>query len=367
MPTNVSFEYAIAEKRYDDARSDDEKIIALQDMMSKAPSHKGAENLRKELSRKLSALKSKMEKQAAAAKKSGNAINIKKEGAGQVVIVGLPNSGKSTFLTNLTNAKPVIAPYPYTTKRPEVGVLNFGGAIIQLIEVPSFLENQELSTQVYSMMRVADAIILIIKDGSRDELDILITKLERKDVFITHDKPKIEIIRSEYLGVSFVNEQNLQIPKEQATNFLKNAGFRSHNIILNEKTSLDDLVRLINPRACFVKTIAVSMPFTKAIKSFTYRNIHTFDLSQKLEITEDIFRLVNKNIIYTKKPGRKADTTEPLVLDQGATVLDAAKSIHKTFARDLKYARVWGSTKFPGMTVSKNYILKNKDIVEFTV
>jgi len=367
MPTNVSFEYALAEKKYDDARSDDEKIIALQGMISKAPSHKGAENLRKELSRKLSALKAKMEKQAAAAKKSGNTINIKKEGAGQIIIVGLPNSGKSTFLTNFTNAKPLIASYPFTTKRPEVGVLNYGGAIIQLIEVPSFLESQELSTQVYSMMRVADAIIIIIRDGSKDELDTLITKLERKDVFITHEKPKIEIMRSEYLGVSFINEQNLLIPKEQAIDFLKNAGFKSHNIILNEKTGMDDLVRLINPRACFVKTICVSMPFTKQIKPFVYRNISVFDLSQKLEVTEEIFRLINKIIIYTKKPGRKADTSEPLVLDQGATILDAARSIHKTFARDLKYAKVWGSTKFPGITVSKNYRLKNKDIVEFTV
>jgi len=367
MPTNVSFEYAIAESKYDAAKTDDEKIIALQDMISKAPSHKGGENLRKELSRKLSALKTRIIKQAAAAKKSGNTINIKKEGAGQIVVVGLPNSGKSTFLSYFTNAKPLIAPYPFTTKRPEVGVLNFGGAIIQLIEVPSFLENQELATQVYSMMRVADAIILVIKDGSKDELDVLITKLERKDVFITHDKPKIDIIRSEYNGVSFVNEQNLLIPKEQAVEFLKNAGFRSHNIILNEKTSLDDLVRLINPRACFVKTVAVSMPFTKTIKPFVYRNIQTFDLSQKQEITEEIFRLINKNIIHTKKPGQKADTNEPLVLDQGATVLDAAKAIHKTFAKNLKYARVWGSTKFPGMTVSKNYVLKNKDVVEFTI
>jgi len=130
---------------------------------------------------------------------------------------------------------------------------------------------------------------------------------------------------------------------------------------------MDDLVRLINPRACFVKTICVSMPFTKQIKPFVYRNISVFDLSQKLEVTEEIFRLINKIIIYTKKPGRKADTSEPLVLDQGATILDAARSIHKTFARDLKYAKVWGSTKFPGITVSKNYRLKNKDIVEFTV
>ncbi len=367
MPTNVSFEFAIAQKRYDDSRTDEERIVALQDMISKAPSHKGAENLRKELSRKLASLKAKIEKQAAAAKKSGNTINIKKEGAGQIVVVGLPNSGKSTFLTKFTNAKPLIAPYPFTTKKPEVGVINFGGAIIQLIEVPSFLENQELSTQVYSMMRVADALILIIRDGSRDELDTLITKLENKDVFITHSKPNIEIIKSEYSGVSFINEQNLTIPREKAIDFLKNSGIRSHNIVLNEKTGMDDLLRLINPRASFAKNICISLPFTKKINPFIYRNIKVYDFSQEQEITEEIFKLVDKMIVYTKKPGQKVDKTEPLVLDNGSTVLAAAKSIHKTFAKDLKYAKVWGSTKFLGQTVSKNYVLKNKDIVEFTV
>jgi hypothetical protein len=308
-----------------------------------------------------------MEKQAAASKKSGNTINIKKEGAGQVVVVGLPNSGKSTFLTAFTNAKPLIAHYPYTTKKPEVGMLDFTGALIQVIEVPSFLDNQELSSQVYSMMRVADGIILIIRDGSRDELDTLITKLESKDVYITKERPLIEIYKSEYAGVSIVNEYNLLMPKEKAIDFLKNSGIRSHNVILNQKTNMDDLLLLINPRANFVKTIGVSMPFTKKVDPFNYRNIPVYDFSQKKDITTEIFRLVDQIIVYTKRPGQKADTSEPLVLDRGATVLDAAKSIHKTFANDLKFARVWGSTKYSGQTVSRNYILKNKDIVEFNI
>jgi len=367
MPINAGVEFGLAQKKFDDARNDEERIVALQEMISKAPSHKGAENLRKDLSRKLSSLKSKIEKQAAAAKKSGNTINIKKEGAGQVVVVGLPNSGKSTFLTEFTNAKPLIAHYPYTTKKPEVGMLDFAGALIQIIELPSFLENQDLSSQVYSMMRVADGIILMIKDGSKDDLDILITKLESKDVYITKEKPLIEIYKSEYPGVSIINEHNLLISKEKAIDFLKNSGVRSHNVILNQKTNMNDLLLLINPRANFVSTIAVSLPFTKKINPFTYRNICVYDFSQKKQITEEIFRLVNQMIIYTKKPGQKVDITVPLVLDNNATVLDAAKSIHKTFAKDLKFARVWGSTKYAGQTVSKNYILKNKDIVEFNI
>ncbi len=369
MPANVSFEFALAQKKFDEARNDEEKIIALQEMISRAPAHKGGENLRKDLSRKLAALKSKMEKQAiAAGKRTGNTINIKKEGAGQILLFGDANSGKSTFLTEYTNSKPLIAAYPYTTKKPEVGILNYGGALIQLIELPSFLERHELTPQIFSMIRVCDALVLVIKDGSIDELKRLISILEKQDVFITKKKPNIQISKSEFSGISFVNDHFLKVPKDQAIDILKSSGFRAHNIILNQETHLDDLMLLINPRASFKSAIVVSMPFSKSFnKSTFYKNIPVFDFSQKQEVTEKIFEILESVIVFTKKPGQKVDKTEPLVIDKGNTVLDAAKLIHKNFYKQLKSAKVWGSTKYPGQTVSKNYILKNRDVVEFNI
>jgi ribosome-interacting GTPase 1 len=61
------------------------------------------------------------------------------------------------------------------------------------------------------------------------------------------------------------------------------------------------------------------------------------------------------------------DKTEPLVLDKGNNVLEAARLIHKNIRKNLKSAKVWGSTRYPGQTVSRNYILKNKDVVEFNM
>jgi len=368
MPANVSFEYAIAQKKYDEARNDEEKVIALQEMISRAPAHKGGENLRKDLSRKLASLKSKLEKQAAAAKKSGSTINIKKEGAGQILILGFPNSGKSTFLTHYTNAKPLIASYPYTTTKPDVGVLDYGGAMIQLIEIPAFLKNHELTPQIYSMVRVCDALVLMIKDGSLDELDRLIKILNDQDIYVTKKKPNITISKSEFSGVSFVNDHFLTISKERAIEIFKSSGLRAHNVILNQKTTLDDLMLLINPRATFISAICVSMPFTKKLSEvIVHKSIPIYDASFKQNVTEKIFEILDSVIVYTKRPGEKAEITEPLVLDKGQTVLDAAKIIHKTISKNLKSAKVWGSTKYPGQTVSKKYVLKNKDVVEFNI
>ena len=368
MPANVTYEFSAAKEKFEAARTDDEKLIALQEMLSAAPNHKGGENLRKDISRKIADLKNRMEKKAQAQKKSGHTINIKKDGAGQVVLVGLPNSGKSTFLTKFTNAKPVIASYPYTTTKPEVGVLNFGGALIQIVELPAFLDTKEMAPQIFSMIRIADATILIFDDSNFDHLNNLITLLEEQDIYVTKEKPKIDIVKSQFPGVSFVNEQNLLVKKEDAELLLRDAGFRTHTIILNQKTTMQDLLLLINPRASYQKTIAISIPITgKKLTKNIHRSIPLFDFDEVDAINEKIFELVDKIIVYTKKPGQKADLKDPLVIDKNGTVKDAARAIHKDIYQDLKSAKVWGSTKFPGQTVSKEYVLRNKDVVEFVV
>ncbi|MDD3178021.1 MAG: TGS domain-containing protein [Candidatus ainarchaeum sp.] len=367
MPINASYEFSLAQKKYDEAKSDEERVVALQEMISKAPAHKGAENLRKDLSRKLVSLKSKIEKHANNAKKSGSTINIKKDGAGQVVLVGFANSGKSTFLQTFTNAKPVIASYPYTTTKPEVGILNYGGALIQTIELPAFLEGHDLTSQIYSMIRVSDLVIFIIKDGNMKDLDFLLEIFRKQDVYLKINKPDILISKSEFSGISIINPKNLQLPLDQALDFLKSSGIKNSNIILNQKTSLEDLLLLVNPRAAYVSVICVSMPFSKKLLLSKYKGINCVDFSEKENVRNLIFEKLNKVIIFTKKPGQKLSKNEPLVLNKGETVLDAAKIIHKNIYNNLKSAKVWGSTKYPGQTVSKSYILKNEDVVEFNV
>jgi ribosome-interacting GTPase 1 len=369
MPANASYEYGLAQKKYDEANTSTDKLVALQEMLSTAPNHKGAENLRKDISRKISSLKNKMVKQTANLKKSGYTLNVKKDGDGQVVIVGLTNSGKSTFLKEYTNAKPLIANYPYTTVRPEIGTLNYGGALIQLIEVPSFLSSGELGSQIHSMIRVADLVIFTIRDDDLEELDGIIDLLESKDIFITKKKPKINIVRSKFLGISFVNEQNLVDDKNKVLDLLRDSGYKSHTFILNQKTKIKDILLSINPRACFIPSICVSMPFKSEITNLKsiYRSVPIYLFKDKSKVCTKIFAELDEIIVYTKKPGQKADTHEPLVLDKGSTVLDAAMEIHKTIYKNLKSAKVWGSTKYKGQNVSKKYVLQNQDVVEFMI
>ena len=68
--------------------------------------------------------------------------------------------------------------------------------------------------------------------------------------------------------------------------------------------------------------------------------------------------------VYTKTPGQKPDFTDPIVLERGSTLEDAAAEVHKDFTHKLKYARIWGSGKHDGVMAKRNHILQDGDIIE---
>jgi hypothetical protein len=167
MPTNVTVEYVKAQQKYLNAKTREEKIAALEEMISTAPSHKGAEVLRAQLKQRLAKLKQKRE-----SKSSRKIVTIPKEGDAQVCILGLTQSGKSTLLSKLTNAKPEISNHPFTTVKPEIGTCDYEGVKIQLIEVPSSFHPMYMS-----IAQNADSIVLLYR--SEDELNELKNILSR--------------------------------------------------------------------------------------------------------------------------------------------------------------------------------------------
>ncbi len=266
MPTNVSVDYAKANEKYQNAKTREEKIEALEEMIRFAPSHKGGENLRKELKQRLAKLK--LQKISQTSRKT---ISIPKEGDAQVCILGMTNSGKSTLLSKLTNAKPKISEIPYTTIKPEIGTWDHEGVKIQLIELPSIFR-----PSIMSIAKASDGIKLIYRDEQeREELEEILQR------FRIHN-PKIEIKTEENIG----------------------------------------------------------------------------------KIEERGWKMLGLIRIYCKEPGKKPEK-KPLVIKHGSTVKDASKKLHKDFLEYFKFARVWGSCKHPGEKVGLDYVLKDKDILEF--
>lgn len=158
MPINAHPEFLAAEKEYLLAQKPQDKIEKLKKMISLAPSHKGAENLRAELKTRLKKLTEKLEK-AKGKRSRGSRPGIKKEDL-QAVIIGKANSGKSSLLAQLTKAQTKISESVFTTTYPIVGMMSYNGVNIQIIDMPA-IESEYYDKGVAHM---ADLVIILAEN-----------------------------------------------------------------------------------------------------------------------------------------------------------------------------------------------------------
>jgi hypothetical protein len=68
--------------------------------------------------------------------------------------------------------------------------------------------------------------------------------------------------------------------------------------------------------------------------------------------------------VYPKEPGRPADLHKPFVLPAGSTIADLARLIHRDLPDTMKFARLWGHSRFEGQQIHKTEVLRDRDIVE---
>lgn len=183
MPINARPEYFKAQSKYLAAKTREEKIIALEEMIKFAPKHKGTETLLAQLKSKLAKLKEQKEH-----KTSRKITTIPKEGDAQVCLLGLTQSGKSTFLSKVTNAKPEISDHPFTTTKPEIGCMDYQGVKIQLVEIPSTFQRIFMN-----IVQNSDGIVLVL-DSTKDSLE---QKIELRKILEKYDlllKPFLEVL-----------------------------------------------------------------------------------------------------------------------------------------------------------------------------
>lgn len=327
MPANLPPEYFEAEKRYKEAGSFSEKISALEALIATVPKHKGTDKLRADLRRRLSKLKDDATKKKKSGK--GDLYSVEREGAAQMGLVGFPNSGKSSLLASLTHAHPVIADYPMSTVMPLSGMMPFEDIKFQLVDLPP-IGNRSTDGWVSGILRNTDAFLLVIDLSEDPDIQAELI-LDQIDQWRIHVLKKGEIT-----------------PKNEGKTIKK-------VIMVGNKLDLEGadkgLEILSSKFESVYPLIAVSSKSKKGIENLR----HT------------VFNVSGIIRIYSKEPGKPPDLNVPFTLPSGSTLLDLAESIHKEFLVNLKYACVWGSSKFPGQKVHKDHVLQDKDIVEFHV
>ncbi|MCL0065094.1 50S ribosome-binding GTPase [Dehalococcoidia bacterium] len=323
MPANLTPQYFEAEKRYRSAETPDERIAALQEMLSVMPKHKGTDGLRAELRTKIAKLSKEAAKAQATARRGGM-YHIPREGAGQVVLVGLPNVGKSQLVSAVTEASLEVADYPFTTKAPQLGMMKFENVQIQLVDMPPITDHNA-RPWFASVLRSANAILLVV-DLADDPVK------QANDTLAELEKFRVGLV-----GNRKASDQVM---------------FQKRGIVVGTKNDLDGSAsNYADLKARYGDHIAVIS--ISAEKGTGLEGLR-----------KDAFDLLEVVRVYTKAPGERTNMDDPMIMRKGSTVEDAAEGVHKDFRKGLKYALIWGSGKFAGQRVKKDHVLKDGDIIE---
>ena len=321
MPANLPPQYFEAEKVFRAAKAPSEKIEALETMLAIMPKHKGTDHLKAELRARIAKLTDEMERQQAKGRK-GHGYHLPKEGAGQVALVGLANSGKSALVAALTQAAPRVADYPYTTQEPTPGMLPFEDVQLQLVDMPA-IDDRDARPWLNSVLRHADLLALAV-DLSGDPLDEVNVLLEELAA----------------LRIQPWDEQGEAPP----------GWVRKRMLVLANKldrAAADDMRALEEALGGRFPIVPVSALTGEGLDGLATRFFNALDVLR----------------VYTKAPGQPPDMIDPVILPKGSTVEDAATSVHKELRR-FKYAQIWGSGKFQGQRVPRNHVLQDRDIIE---
>src|SRR6478752_1063147 len=162
MAVNLPPQYHDAEARYKKAGTPEDKLAALKEMWVILPKHKASEKVQASLKTKISELTDQIEHEKTAPKKAPpGTFSIPRQGAGQVVFLGPPNAGKSRLLTRLTKASPAVAPYPFTTREPVPGMMDYEDVRVQLIDLPPITADH-YENFITDITRAADAAVLFL-------------------------------------------------------------------------------------------------------------------------------------------------------------------------------------------------------------
>ena len=325
MPANLNHAYYEAEERYRQAVSREEKLVALKEMLRVMPKHKGTDKLQADLKSRIAKLKRQPEKKGPATGRPS--YRVQKEGAGQVALVGPPNSGKSSLVEGLTHAEPEVAAYPLTTREPTPGMMPFEDVAFQLVDLPPVCD-EYVEFWVWDNIRGADLVWLVLSS------DDLLEGMETAE----------RLLAEKALGMVPWNGKAPEEPRPGWT-------YKPTVMVvtgIDRAGSRDDL-------EVFLELIDGAWP-PVAVSNETREGLE--------ELGRVTYRALDIVRVYSKQPGKDADMDQPFTLPRGATVEDLVRKIHKDLLEDFHFARVWGESTHDGQRVPASHVLEEGDVVE---
>ena len=330
MPANLPPQYIELEREYRREKDPQIKLELLQRMLAEIPKHKGTDHLQGELKQKISRLKKQLKQKKPGARRKEQLDYVPKEGVAQYALVGPPNGGKSSLLAAMTNAKPEIADFPFTTRKPNPGMTMFESVQLQLVDLPPIC-TQYCENWVPNVVRTANVALVVLSladDNLVNGFADTDKRLEQSRVRLDNSPPApdqpIGLLNKKTIVVANQADQPGAAKRRNTLRGFCGDRFPVVAVSAREKTNLD-------------------------------------------ELKKSMFDILGKVRVYTKTPGREVDLTDPIVLPVGSTIAEAAYVIHKDFASKLRFAKIWGKQTFDGQRVKGDFVVEDGDILEFHI
>jgi ribosome-interacting GTPase 1 len=324
MPANLTPDYERAEQRYRAAATDEERLDALRAMFATIPKHKGTEKLQAELKRKISQLRKAAARRPAA--KGPDPFHVPRSGAGQVVLVGPPNAGKSALVARLTHAPVKVTDYPFATAVPVPGMCPYEDVQIELVDTPPVTADH-VPPGLLGTIRNADVVAVVV-DGSEDPLEQAETVLA------------LLAGRGLELRPTSLAELDPSDPNQQSA------------LLVATKSDVPGAAETI----ATLRDLYAGRFDVAAVSATTGAGLDA--------LVRRLWELLSVVRVHTRQPGKPAENSKPFTLPTGSTIEDLAREIHQELPAKMKFARLWGPGRHPGQQVHRTEVLHDRDVVE---
>lgn len=355
-----------------------DQIKEFQDELVKTPYNKRTQHHIGLVKAKIAKLKEKIETRARQSKK-GEGYSVKKTNDGTVVIVGFPSVGKSTLLNALTNANSPVAAYEFTTLTVIPGLMEYKHAKIQILDIPGIVHGaasgRGRGKEVLGVMRSADMLLIIMDVFHPEHYRALINEIFEAGIRINQQKPEVKVTKRAKDGIRIGNTVPLtKLTRETIQAIFREFKYSNAEVLIREDITDDQLIDIINGNRVYMPAIILLNKIDAVAPERLQQLQKAFPLDLSIsaetkqgisELKELIFTKLKLMKVYLKEPQKEADLKVPLIIKQGATIKDVCQKLHKEFIMKFKFARVWGSSRFPGQRLLRtDYVLHDNDILE---
>ncbi len=356
-----------------------EKIKAIQDEMAKTQVNKATEHHLGLLRAKLAKLKKEQEEGVSKKGAKTEGFDVKRAGDATVVFIGLPSVGKSTLLNKLTGAKSAVGAFQFTTLTVVPGIMEYGGAKIQLLDLPGIIKGASsgkgLGKRILAVARNADLVLLVLDVFQPFHENVLINELANIGIRLNQRPPNIVIEKSAAGGITIAQQVKLtKISEKLLKDILHVYGINSARVVIREDITSQQLIDFISGNKSYSKAITILNKIDLVDKQFLKnleKKIKTefVQVSAESNVNIDLLKeLIYEKLrfirIYMRPKGGETDYKEPLIMKEESTIEDVCNKLHRNMSKEFRYGLVWGkSVKFGGQRVGLSHILNDEDVL----